>query len=84
MFGYTTERKLERSLIKQYQQDLKKVALQYSPETRPLVLEWATLPLSIKGFGPVKMKNYEAAQKKRDKLLNDIDSLVSGLTQAAE
>ena len=84
VFGYTAERKLERSLIKQYQQDLKKVSLQYSPETRVLVLEWATLPLSIKGFGPVKMKNYEAAQKKRDKLLNDIDSLVSGLTQAAE
>ena len=84
IFGYTAERKLERGLIRQFERDLKKVLRRYSPEMKHLILEWAKLPLSIKGFGPVKMKNYEAAEKQRIKLLKDIEGIVSGLTQAAE
>ena len=84
IFGYTEERKIERSLIRQYELDLKRIVKLYNADTKPAILEWARLPLSIKGFGPVKMENYKKATAKRKELLVAIDQTTLGLTQAAE
>jgi indolepyruvate ferredoxin oxidoreductase len=68
-FGYSAERKLERALIKQYEADMRDVLPKVTEQTRDLVLELALLPLSIRGFGPVKEANAMAAARRRAELL---------------
>ena len=68
-FGYTAERKMERALIAEYENDLSEVLQNITTETLETALEIARLPLQIKGFGPVKMANAAAAAKRREELL---------------
>ena len=44
----------------------------------------AELPLTIRGFGPVKAANAEAAAKRRQELLAAFDAGPAGLASAAE
>jgi len=84
VFGRTKERKMERALIKQYQKDMKEVESQLTPETRDIAIALAKLPLSIKGFGHVKMRNAEAAAKKRETLLAALRQPSPSMQEAAE
>ena len=68
-FGYTAERRMERALIKQYERDLAEVLPKLTAQTRDAILALARLPLEIRGFGPVKMKNETKAAKRREELL---------------
>jgi indolepyruvate ferredoxin oxidoreductase len=68
-FGYSAERKTERALIAQFERDMRTVLPGLTAQTRDLVQELALLPLSIRGFGPVKDANAKAAAKRRDEIL---------------
>ncbi|MGB0439790.1 MAG: indolepyruvate ferredoxin oxidoreductase family protein, partial [Paracoccaceae bacterium] len=68
-FGRTEERRMERALIAQYEADLDAVVPLWSDATHGAILELARLPLSIKGFGPVKARNEAQAAKRREALL---------------
>ncbi len=83
-FGYTSERKMERALIKQYEADLAEVLPKCDETTRDAVTELAELPLQIKGFGPVKQANASKAEKRREELLAAIRAGGAKLAQAAE
>jgi len=83
-FGYTAERRMERSLIKQFESDFKSLASSVNSENLDLLVELALLPLSIRGFGPVKQANEEKAQKRRAEILEGIKHLKSSLQNAAE
>ncbi|MGB0772488.1 MAG: DUF6537 domain-containing protein, partial [Paracoccaceae bacterium] len=83
-FGYTAERRMERSLIKQFESDFKSLASSVNSENLDLLVELALLPLSIRGFGPVKQANEEKAQKRRAEILEGIKHLKSPLQHAAE
>ena len=67
-FGYTRERKMERRLIRQFEKDMKGL-LQSPPANLDAARALAELPMQIKGFGPVKAANAEAAAKRRKELL---------------
>jgi indolepyruvate ferredoxin oxidoreductase len=69
VFGYNPERRMERALIGQYEADMGQALKALTPATRDAILELALLPLSIRGFGPVKAANAQAAAKRRDELL---------------
>jgi indolepyruvate ferredoxin oxidoreductase len=69
VFGYNPERRMERALIGQYEADMGQALKALTPATRDAILELALLPLSIRGFGPVKAANARAAAKRRDELL---------------
>ena len=84
IFGYTAERRMERALIKQYESDMKAVLPQVTDSTRDAAIALAQLPLDIRGFGPVKMKNEQTAAKRREELLAAIRQGDKGLTKAAE
>ena len=58
-FGYTAERKMERSLITDYQSLIERLLPDLCEANRDLFLEIATLPLSIKGYGHVKQASYQ-------------------------
>lgn len=84
VFGYTAERRMERSLIKQYERDMAEVLPKLTEQTRPAIIALAGLPLEIKGFGPVKMANEAKAAKRREELLAVIRSGGTSQTKAAE
>jgi indolepyruvate ferredoxin oxidoreductase len=84
VFGYTAERKMERALIAQYETDMKAVLKVVNDQTRDAVVALAELPLQIRGFGPVKIKNEAQAAKRREELLSVIASGGAPMLKAAE
>jgi indolepyruvate ferredoxin oxidoreductase len=70
LFGYAAERRMERALITQYEADIAEVLASYSPQKHTIAQELAELPLTIKGFGPVKHANMQAAALRRTALLD--------------
>tara|TARA_R110002049_G_scaffold23545_3_gene83342 strand:+ start:61178 stop:64591 length:3414 start_codon:yes stop_codon:yes gene_type:complete len=83
-FGYTAERKMERSLIKQYEGDMAEVLPKLTDQTRDAIVALAELPLQIRGFGPVKQANEAKAAKRREELLAVIRAGGTATAQAAE
>lgn len=69
IFGYAVERKMERALIRQYEQDMATWLPKASADTMDLLTALAELPLQIRGFGPVKAANEAQAAKRREELL---------------
>ena len=68
-FGHSHERKMERALIAEYEADLVEVLSRVTIETRDAAIAWAEVPLSIRGFGPVKADAQSAAAKRREEAL---------------
>ncbi|MBM1814405.1 indolepyruvate ferredoxin oxidoreductase family protein [Pseudosulfitobacter pseudonitzschiae] len=84
VFGYTTERKMERALITQYEADMKQVLPLLTDDTREAIVALAELPKSIRGFGPVKQANETKAAKRREELLAVIRAGGGDMAKAAE
>ena len=68
-FGYFTERKMERNLITEYERDIAQALPLFSKDTQKIIIALAELPMSIRGFGPVKLINMQKAAKRREELL---------------
>ena len=81
-FGRTAERKMERALIKEYEVDMAEVLKIVRPDTRDAAVALASLPLEIRGFGPVKEANARKAAKRREELLAVLRA--APMQQAAE
>jgi indolepyruvate ferredoxin oxidoreductase len=62
-FGRTADRRLERSLIREYEALLAELLARLSPENHARAIELAALPERIRGFGHVKQ--HSAAEVKR-------------------
>ncbi len=84
VFGRTAERKMERRLISQYEQDMSEVLSNLSEHTFQTAIALAELPLSVRGFGPVKAENEAKAAKTRETLLAELRSGGGPQVQAAE
>ncbi|MEO1139540.1 MAG: indolepyruvate ferredoxin oxidoreductase family protein [Pseudomonadota bacterium] len=84
IFGYTSERRMERALIKTYERDMTLVLPELDPQTRDAIIALAELPMQIKGFGHVKAANAQKAAKQREDLLALIRSGGAPVAQAAE
>ncbi|MDA8585959.1 indolepyruvate ferredoxin oxidoreductase family protein [Rhodobacteraceae bacterium] len=67
-FGYTSERKMERGLIKTYRRDMTEV-LRNPGRNMEAALALAEWPMEVRGFGPVKEANAKKALARRDTLL---------------
>ena len=67
-FGYSAERRMERALIRQYEADMADLP-QLSDGRMEAAIALAELPLSIRGFGPVKEDSVAKAAKRREELL---------------
>ncbi len=84
VFGYTSERKMERALIAQYEGDMKTWLPKVTPEIVEPLTALAALPLEIRGFGPVKHANEAKAAKRREELLSILRQGGPDLAKAAE
>jgi indolepyruvate ferredoxin oxidoreductase len=83
-FRGNAERRMERKLLRQYEQDMAEVLPPLSDSTRDAVVALAELPLSIRGFGPVKAANEAKAAKRREELLAVIRAGGTPVAEAAE
>jgi indolepyruvate ferredoxin oxidoreductase len=82
-FGYSAERRMERRLIRQYEADIK-MMLAKVDRNMDAAVALAELPLTIRGFGPVKEANAAKAAKRREELLAALERGPEALAQAAE
>ena len=69
LFGRTDERRMERALIAEYEQTVATLLDGLTRDNHALAVEIASLPESIRGYGPVKAKSVAAARSKREELL---------------
>ncbi|MEP3418308.1 MAG: indolepyruvate ferredoxin oxidoreductase family protein [Lentilitoribacter sp.] len=73
IFGYSHERKLERSLIHKYQEDIDAVSSENNNLNVDVALALLQLPEDIRGFGHVKKKSIDAAAQKRSELKAELN-----------
>ncbi|PJE26899.1 indolepyruvate ferredoxin oxidoreductase [Pseudooceanicola antarcticus] len=68
-FGRQAERRMERGLIRQFEQDMEDILKGYDPELKESVKALIELPMQIRGYGPVKAENEARAAKQREAYL---------------
>jgi indolepyruvate ferredoxin oxidoreductase len=68
-FGYLPERRAERALIADYETLIAELIANLTPANHAAALALASLPETIRGFGPVKDRSIAAAKEKRAELL---------------
>jgi indolepyruvate ferredoxin oxidoreductase len=69
VFGYTAERRMERALIREYEESVERLLPGLSAQNHALAVQIASAPEEMRGFGHIKKRNVEAARRKRDELL---------------
>ncbi|MCO4891668.1 indolepyruvate ferredoxin oxidoreductase family protein [Cupriavidus sp. WGtm5] len=73
-FGYTAERKAERALIAEYRRCIEGLLQKLSEQNLDLALEIARLPMEIRGYGHVKVRNLAAVRTRWDRLMGQWES----------
>ncbi len=69
VFGYTTERKLERRLIEDYATCVDELIANLDRNNHALAVEIASIPEQIRGYGHIKDSNYAKAKARWDELM---------------
>ena len=75
VFGYSAERRMERELIEQFEDDIDSILAMLTDENFEVALELAALPQKIRGFGHVKQKSAADASNRRKALLRQFDQV---------
>ncbi|MFV0297179.1 MAG: indolepyruvate ferredoxin oxidoreductase family protein [Hyphomicrobiaceae bacterium] len=85
VFGYSAERRRERKAIKDYEAVLDEIERHLTADAHRAAMALAILPEEVKGYGHVKHRNYEDAQKKRQTLIGMLrDPKPASALKAAE
>jgi indolepyruvate ferredoxin oxidoreductase len=83
LFGYTAERRMERRLIREYEQTMERLIAKLSADNHAPAVALASLPEKVRGFGHVKAGNVEIMEREREALLREFDAPVRPLATAA-
>ncbi len=75
IFGYSTERKLEKQLIQDYKQIIEWTLEHLSTDNYPIAVELATTPDDIRGFGHIKEASLQQFKQKQQKLQKQINAV---------
>ena len=70
LFGYTQERRTERSLIRQYRDSIEEILATLTEAKLALALEIANIPQDIRGYGHVKARHLAVAEPKWQALMS--------------
>ncbi|MBO6826941.1 MAG: indolepyruvate ferredoxin oxidoreductase family protein [Sneathiella sp.] len=82
-FGYTAERKEERRLIEEFEQDLHHILDNLSADNYAVAVELAELPMKVRGYGHVKEQAIETYYKEKRHMMDQFND-PSPLKTAAE
>jgi len=69
VFGRTAERKMERQLIRDYENVVEEILATLAPGTYATAVELAGIPEHIRGYGHVKDRHLKVAKEREAKLL---------------
>ena len=69
IFGYSFERRMERRLIREYEELLEELISGLKPGNHATAVQLAEIPEQIRGFDVVKKRHVEVAEKNRQELL---------------
>jgi len=69
VFGYTTERRMERRLIGEYEATIEELIAKVNNDNHGLAVRIASIPEEIRGYGHVKERNLGIATAKQADLL---------------
>ena len=83
-FGYTTERKMERRLVADYEKLLGEIVEQLTPNNHRVAVALAMIPEKIRGFGPVKQRHLAAARAEETALREQFSAGAAPFLKAAE
>jgi indolepyruvate ferredoxin oxidoreductase len=72
IFGYTAERKMERQLVRDYKKLIEGLLPKLTATNYDVVVELASLPEHIRGYGHVKEKHFTAVKKREAELLSSL------------
>jgi indolepyruvate ferredoxin oxidoreductase len=67
-FGWTAERRLERRLVDEYFDLVRRLSERLDLQRLPVAVELAELPLAFRGFGPVKRQAVDKARESQQAL----------------
>jgi indolepyruvate ferredoxin oxidoreductase len=84
VFGYTAERRLERTLIVDYEKTLAELLGGLTPANHHLAVGIAAIPEKIRGFGHVKLQSLKAARADEATLLDLFRTGATAHLKAAE
>jgi indolepyruvate ferredoxin oxidoreductase len=84
IFGYTHERRVERQLIRDYEARLNEIVGNLTGGNHAVAVGLASIPEKIRGFGHVKARHLQVAQKEEAELLARFRSPQPTLAAAAE
>ncbi|HEY4066165.1 MAG TPA: indolepyruvate ferredoxin oxidoreductase family protein [Burkholderiaceae bacterium] len=70
VFGHTEERRMERALVTQFEQRAEELAANLTADRLASALQIALLPLSMRGYGHVKIANVALARARESELLH--------------
>lgn len=76
-FGWTAERSMERQLIRDYHDMLRRVLPEMTQVNFDLVLRLAEQPNDVRGFGPIKEKAVQEMTERKKSLLSELDSVAT-------
>jgi indolepyruvate ferredoxin oxidoreductase len=82
-FGRHEDRKIERRLIGEYEAAIDLVISVLTPETVDLASALLNLPSEIRGYGPVKAKNYQETKVKWQALVDQLTGKTDAMRHAA-
>ena len=82
VFGYNSERKIERRLIVEYEEMLEIILSSLNAGNHKTAVQLAMLADSIRGFGMVKHAAIEKADKKKIRLLDKFNKAKSGSSKS--
>ncbi|QIX53872.1 indolepyruvate ferredoxin oxidoreductase family protein [Rhodococcus sp. DMU1] len=74
VFGYLPHRRRERALIGSYRETMSRALAQLRPEVYDTVVELASIPEKIRGYGLIKDEAIEAATRTERDLLSQLDA----------
>ena len=83
-FGYSTERRTERALIRDYEAMLEEVVAKLEPDNPHVAVGLAAIPEKVRGFGYVKLRHLKAAKADEAALLDQFRAGPAPLLKAAE
>jgi indolepyruvate ferredoxin oxidoreductase len=70
LFGHTEERRMERELIVQFERRVDELLADLTAERLPVAVQITALPLSMRGYGHVKIANVALARAREAELLH--------------
>ena len=70
IFGRTQERRMERDLVTQFERRVDELLAKLSADRLPSAIQIAALPLSMRGYGHVKIANVALARAREAELLH--------------